>query len=78
MPTAVQLLLDRHGAKAPRDDGSELPAGFGIIRRKSFPCPPHMGQDLPRGVLGPVDIHVSQIIAATKHNMLANDSAVFS
>ncbi len=24
MPTAVQLLLDRHGAKAPRDDGSEL------------------------------------------------------
>ncbi len=30
MPTAVQLLLDRHGAKAPRDDGSELPAGFGI------------------------------------------------
>ncbi len=25
--------------------------------------------------LGPVDIHVSQIIAATKHNMLANDSA---
>ncbi len=30
MPTAVQLLLDRHDAKAPRDDGSELPAGFGI------------------------------------------------
>ncbi len=30
MPTAVQLLLDRHGAKAPRDDGSELPAGFGM------------------------------------------------
>ncbi len=30
MPPAVQLLLDRHGAKAPRDDGSELPAGFGI------------------------------------------------
>ncbi len=30
MPTAVQVLLDGHGAKAPRDDGSELPAGFGI------------------------------------------------
>ncbi len=30
MPTAVQLQLDRHGAKAPRDDGSELPAGFGM------------------------------------------------
>ncbi len=28
MPTAVQLLLDRHGAKAPRDDGSELPGGI--------------------------------------------------
>ncbi len=30
MPTAVQLLPGRHGAKAPRDDGSELPAGFGM------------------------------------------------
>ncbi len=79
MPTAVQLLLDRHGAKAPRDDGSELPGriwynssrtvipenAFTFIRDRKMPQPEFL--TIPDNAFG--------VSGMTKTGWRSNDAA---